>query len=104
MTAAALAASAGCSAPFTDTAILDLALQMGNLPVDSLVSYIKACMKLKIPSLQLNVVKKEQLLEEQAHPGTHPNLIVRICGFSARFGSLPKNVQDEVISRLPKEG
>jgi hypothetical protein len=42
---------------------------------------------------------KEQLLDAQKHPEKYPNLIVRVTGFSAKFTSLSKEWQDEVISR-----
>ena len=41
----------------------------------------------------------EQLLDAQRHPERHQNLIVRVCGFSARFVALSKRWQDEVIER-----
>ena len=33
------------------------------------------------------------------HPECHQNLIVRVCGFSAKFIYLSKRWQDEVIAR-----
>ena len=50
-------------------------------------------------SLQLNCVTKEQLLDAQVHPEKHRDLIVRVCGFSARFTSLSPEWQQEVLSR-----
>jgi formate C-acetyltransferase len=41
----------------------------------------------------------EELLDAQAHPERHQNLMVKVCGFSARFVSLSKRFQDEVIAR-----
>jgi len=41
----------------------------------------------------------QQLLDAQKHPERHQHLIVRVCGFSARFVSLSKRWQDEVIAR-----
>ncbi len=49
--------------------------------------------------IQPNCNSVEQLLAAQKNPELHRNLIVRICGFSARFTSLSKRWQDEVISR-----
>ena len=49
--------------------------------------------------LQPNCNSVEELLDAQAHPERHQNLMVKVCGFSARFVSLSKRWQDEVIAR-----
>lgn len=49
--------------------------------------------------MQPNCNSVEQLLDAQKHPERHQDLIVRVCGFSARFISLSKRWQDEVIAR-----
>ena len=49
--------------------------------------------------LQPNCNSVEELLDAQAHPERHQNLMVKVCGFSARFVSLSKRFQDEVIAR-----
>ena len=49
--------------------------------------------------MQPNCNSVEQLLDAQKHPERHQDLIVRVCGFSARFVSLSKRWQDEVIAR-----
>jgi formate C-acetyltransferase len=49
--------------------------------------------------MQPNCNSVEELLDAQAHPERHQDLIVRVCGFSARFVSLSKRWQDEVIAR-----
>ena len=49
--------------------------------------------------IQPNCNSVAELLDAQAHPERHRDLIVRVCGFSARFVSLSKRWQDEVIAR-----
>ena len=49
--------------------------------------------------MQPNCNSVEQLLDAQRHPERHRDLIVRVCGFSARFIHLSKRWQDEVIAR-----
>ncbi len=49
--------------------------------------------------LQPNCNSVEDLLDAQRHPERHQNLIVKVCGYSARFISLSKRYQDEVIAR-----
>ncbi|WP_275564661.1 glycine radical domain-containing protein [Acetatifactor aquisgranensis] len=53
----------------------------------------------KLQTIQINCQNRENLLDAQIHPERHQNLIVRICGFSARFVSLSKEWQDEFLSR-----
>ena len=49
--------------------------------------------------MQPNCHSIGELLDAQAHPERHHDIIVRVCGFSARFVSLSKRWQDEVIAR-----
>ena len=71
----------------------------GGIPVDYCTSLLYAIAGGAIQSLQLNCVSKEDLLDAQKHPEDHPNLIIRVTGFSAKFTSLSKEWQDEVLSR-----
>ncbi|MGI6335893.1 MAG: pyruvate formate lyase family protein [Eubacteriales bacterium] len=101
VTAGAQACGDTC-ADFTDTSVYDFTLPYspGTVDPDTLAAYIRACIGLNVPVLQCMTVDKEQLIEERDHPGTHPELVVRVCGYSARFGLLRRPVQDEVISRF----
>lgn len=49
--------------------------------------------------LQLNVVDPQTLVEAHQHPERHPDLVVRISGYSAYFRTLSPAMQDEVIER-----
>ena len=49
--------------------------------------------------VQYNVVSKETLLDAQAHPENHRDLIVRVAGYSAFFTVLSKATQDDIIER-----
>ena len=49
--------------------------------------------------IQPNCNSVEELLDAQKHPERHQDLVVRVCGFSARFVALSKRWQDEVIER-----
>lgn len=49
--------------------------------------------------LQLNTVNREKMLDAQAHPEKHKQLVVRIWGWSAYFVELDKEYQDHVIAR-----
>jgi len=54
---------------------------------------------MKLQSIQLNCVSREDLLDAQIHPEKHGDLVVRVCGFSAKFVSMSKEWQDEFIGR-----
>lgn len=49
---------------------------------------------------QGNTTDVGQLRLAQIHPEDHPNLIVRVGGYSARFVDLAKSQQDEIIARV----
>lgn len=49
--------------------------------------------------VQYNIVSKETLLDAQAHPEKHKDLIVRVAGYSAFFNVLSKATQDDIIGR-----
>ena len=42
---------------------------------------------------------RAQLLDAREHPERHPDLIVRLYGYSARFVTLTPEMQDEFLSR-----
>lgn len=49
--------------------------------------------------VQYNIVSKETLIDAQAHPQKHKDLIVRVAGYSAFFNVLSKATQDDIIGR-----
>ena len=49
--------------------------------------------------LQPNCNSVEELLDAQAHPEKHRDLIVRVAGYSAFFNTLSKATQDDIIAR-----
>ncbi|NLF27921.1 MAG: glycyl radical protein [Clostridiales bacterium] len=49
--------------------------------------------------VQYNVVDRETLLDAQAHPEKHRDLIVRVAGYSAFFNVLSRQTQDDIIAR-----
>jgi len=56
------------------------------------------CMK-DMHILQPNCFSVEDLLDAQVHPERHHDIIIRVCGYSARFTALSKPWQDEIIRR-----
>jgi len=70
-----------------------------KIPLEGCEGFLRAAADSAIQSLQLNCTSKKELLDAQKHPEKYQNLIIRVTGFSAKFTSLSKGWQDEVISR-----
>lgn len=66
---------------------------------DKIIALFRAYFKLGGCQLQINVVDKKELLDAQKNPENYKNLIVRIGGYNDYFVEIPKEMQDEVISR-----
>lgn len=66
---------------------------------NKIIALFRAYFKLGGCQLQINVVDKEELLDAQKNPENYKNLIVRIGGYNDYFVEIPKEMQDEVISR-----
>ena len=72
---------------------------------DKFTDFIYSSIKLGFFQMQMNVVDRKTLIEAKENPEAHPNLIVRVWGFSAYFNDLPEEYQDLLISRaLKNEG
>ena len=67
--------------------------------LDLCEAFLRAATNSGMQSLQLNCTTREQLIDAQKHPEKYPNLIVRVCGFSAKFTSLSPEWQQEVLTR-----
>jgi formate C-acetyltransferase len=63
------------------------------------MSYLRSWGDLDISHIQFNVVDRETLLDAQEHPEKHPDLLVRVAGYSAYFVDLSKGLQDSIIAR-----
>lgn len=49
--------------------------------------------------VQINVLDPQVLIEARKNPGLHPNLLVRVSGYSAYFNDLTPELKDEIIRR-----
>lgn len=63
--------------------------------------YLRTWADLGIHHIQFSVVGRETLEEAQRHPEKYSNLMVRVCGYSAYFVDLSKDLQDSIIARTP---
>lgn len=75
----------------------------GEAGLARLVAYLRAFCRLKIQHIQFNVVDRATLLDAQAHPENHRDLVVRVAGYSAMFVELAKAIQDDIINRTEHE-
>ena len=53
--------------------------------------------------IQFNVVDRAEMEDAKVHPEDHPELIVRVAGYSAYFTRLPESIQNEVIERTSQD-
>lgn len=69
---------------------------------EKLTGIVKTGMLNGIFEMQMNVLDKDTLIDAKMHPEKHPNLIVRVWGFSAYFNDLPEQYKDNLIARAEK--
>lgn len=66
-------------------------------------SFLRAFVDLKVPHIQFNVVRREDLLDAKVHPEQHRSLTIRVAGYTAYFVELAGKLQDEIIERTAYE-
>ena len=71
--------------------------------VEAIEAYIVAHNAMGGTLVNINIISKEQLLEAHADPSTHPDLIVRVTGYSAYFRSLSPEYRQQVVDRFLAE-
>ena len=71
----------------------------GPQGIRSMAALIRSYFAMDGHHMQFNVIDRATLLDAQAHPERHRNLIVRVAGYSDYFHNLDKALQDEIISR-----
>lgn len=88
----------GNSAPLHLDLDLDLLKHEGG--VDALAALIHGHNQMGGTLINLNCLTKKKLLEAHEDPQKHPDLIVRVTGYSAFFASLSKEYRQQIVDRF----
>jgi len=67
--------------------------------IDALAALIHTHEQMGGTLINLNCVSKEDLLEAHRDPSSHPDLVVRVTGYSAFFASLSKEYRQQIVDR-----
>lgn len=71
----------------------------GEEGLEALASLVRVCFRQGGAQLQFNTVDRRILVEAMERPEEYEDLVVRVSGFSARFVSLERAVQEDVVAR-----
>ena len=88
----------GNSAPLHLDIDLDMLEKAGG--IDALIALIHAHDHMGGTLINLNILSEKILLEAHADPSTHPDLVVRVTGYSAFFNTLSKEYRQQVVDRF----
>lgn len=82
-------------------AVLDVMLPAvrGGLSSKAVVPVIRRFLTAGGSVLQINCVDPDMLKDARIHPEQHPDLVMRVSGYSSVFVRLGESIQDEIISR-----
>ena len=83
---------------------LDPGLGIDEGGVEQVANLIKTHMDLGGTQVNLNVLDAAKVLEAHEDPSRHPDLVVRVTGFSAYFASLSPEFRQLVVDRIIAEG
>jgi formate C-acetyltransferase len=87
----------------TNGALLNLKLNpdsvTGEEGTQNLVALIRSYFKMGGQHIQFNIISSKTLRDAQKHPEDHPNLIVRVAGFSVLFTAIDTVLQNDIIER-----
>ena len=67
--------------------------------IEKFSQFLRTFVDLKIPHIQFNVLRKEDLLAAKKDPEKYRGLTVRVAGYTAYFTELADDLQNEIIAR-----
>lgn len=71
--------------------------------INKFANFLRTFVDLRIPHIQFNVVRREDLLAAQKNPEQYSSLTVRVAGYTAYFTELAGELQNEIIARTSYE-
>ena len=71
--------------------------------IDNLVGMLDGYVKKGGHHLNVNVLKRETLLDAQKEPESYKDLLVRVAGYSDYFNDMTEQLQNEIIARTENE-
>jgi len=72
----------------------------GQEEIDSIAGLIRTHFDLGGTQININILDKAKILEAHKDPSRHPDLVVRVTGFSAYFASLSPEMRQMVVDRI----
>lgn len=78
---------------------MTITLPAGEISEEQMAMILKVIASCGLQAIQPSCVNKETLIAAKSDPEKYPDVIVRVCGFSAPFICLSEQYQDEIISR-----
>jgi formate C-acetyltransferase len=82
---------------------LDPGLSKSNEDIEKVVALIRTHFELGGTQINMNILSKKAVLEAHKDPSSHPDLVVRVTGFSAYFASLSPEMRQIVVDRIIAE-
>jgi len=82
---------------------LDPGLSKNHDDVGKVVDLIRTHFDLGGTQINMNIIDKRAILEAHQDPSRHPDLVVRVTGFSAYFASLSPEMRQIVVNRIIAE-
>ncbi|MBQ8552099.1 MAG: pyruvate-formate lyase [Clostridia bacterium] len=79
---------------------IDSDMLKGEAGIDALVALIHTHNHMGGTLINLNCLTKQTLMEAHEDPTTHPDLVVRVTGYSAFFISLSKEYRQQIVDRF----
>ena len=87
--------------------LMNMKFHPSNMKTESDLNKLGSVIKTYLTSggkhIQFNIVNKEEMVDAKIHPEEHPELVVRVAGYSAYFTRLTEGIQNEVIERMAHE-
>ena len=79
---------------------IDTAMLSANGGIDALIALIHTHNHMGGTLINMNCLSEQKLREAHENPSSHPDLVVRVTGYSAFFGSLSKDYRQQIIDRF----